>query len=91
LPELLCRETEAEPVESSRTRKNPAGPRPDGVLLYWLPQIVAANGGGSAGLNLDLDVDPGRQLDALQAVDGLGVGIDDVDQTLVDTHLEVLA
>ena len=35
--------------------------------------------------------DVGRQLDALQAVDGLGVGIDDVDQALVDAHLEVLA
>src|SRR6185503_18828433 len=45
----------------------------------------------SAGLDLDLDVDARGQLDALQAVDGLCVGIDDVDQALVDTHLKVLA
>ena len=42
-------------------------------------------------IDLDLDVDAGRQLDALQAVDRLGVGVDDVDQPLVDPHLEVLA
>ena len=45
----------------------------------------------SAALNLDFDVDASRQLDALQAVDGLWIWIDDVDQTLVDAHLEVLA
>ena len=44
----------------------------------------------SARLDLDLDVDTGRQLDALQAVDRLGVRVDDVDQPLVDAHLEVL-
>src|SRR3954468_4254267 len=56
----------------------------------WLPQ-VGPRTAESAGLDLDLDVHACRQLDALQAVDGLGVGIDDVDQALVDAHLEVLA
>ena len=42
-------------------------------------------------LDLDLDVDACRQLDALQRVDGLGVRIDDVDESLVDAHLEVLS
>ena len=45
---------------------------------------------GSA-LDLDLDVDAGRQLDALERIDGLGVRLDDVDEALVDAHLEVLA
>ncbi|MEY4165705.1 MAG: hypothetical protein RL419_1547, partial [Actinomycetota bacterium] len=42
-------------------------------------------------LNLDLDVNTSWQLDALQRVDGLGIRIDDVDETLVDAHLEVLS
>src|SRR5690606_16855443 len=40
---------------------------------------------------LDLDIDPGRQVEAHQRVDGLGGRVDDVDQPLVGTHLEVLA
>lgn len=44
----------------------------------------------SAGLHLDLDLDTSRQVDALKAVDGLLLGIDDVDETLVNAHLEVL-
>src|SRR3954447_5375041 len=60
-----------------------------GEVLCWLPQLIPRTA-ESAGLDLDLDVDAGRQLDALQAVDGLGVGIDDVDQALVNPHLEVL-
>src|SRR5690554_4411853 len=39
---------------------------------------------------LDLDIDPGRQVEAHQRVDGLGGRVDDVDQPLVGTHLEVL-
>lgn len=44
----------------------------------------------SAGLHLDLDLDTSRQIDALKAVDRLLLRIDDVDEPLVDTHLEVL-
>src|SRR5687767_13394961 len=40
---------------------------------------------------LDLDVDTGRQIEAHQRVDGLRRGVDDVDETLVRAHLEVLA
>src|SRR4051794_11394440 len=69
-------------------KRNPAEHVPGGVLC-WLPQVVPRTA-ESAGLDLDLDVDAGRQLDALQAVDGLRVGIDDVDQALVNPHLEVL-
>src|SRR4051812_37247303 len=40
---------------------------------------------------LDLDVDTGRQVEAHERVDGLRRGVDDVDETLVGAHLEVLA
>src|SRR5690349_15280462 len=39
---------------------------------------------------LDLDVDAGGQIQPHQRVDGLRGGVDDVDQTLVRPHLEVL-
>jgi hypothetical protein len=41
-------------------------------------------------LNLDLNLNTGRKVDALEAVNGLLLGINDVDQTLMDAHLEVL-
>src|SRR3954447_9537625 len=40
---------------------------------------------------LDLDVDTGRKVETHERVDGLGCRIDDVDETLVGAHLEVLA
>src|SRR5271170_4662175 len=45
----------------------------------------------SGRLYLDLDVHAGRQVEPLERVDRLGRVLDDVDQTLVDPHLEVLA
>ena len=42
-------------------------------------------------LDLDLDVDAGREVEALERVDRLGRGIEDVEQALVDAHLAVLA
>ena len=42
-------------------------------------------------LNLDLNLNTGRKVDALEAVNGLLLGINDVDQTLMDAHFEVLA
>ena len=42
-------------------------------------------------LDLDLDVDTGRQIEPLQRVDRLGRRIEDVEQALVDAHLEMLA
>src|ERR1700736_1583692 len=50
-----------------------------------------ANAGRSGLLDLDFDVDPGRQVESLQRFDGLAGGLDDVEETLVDPHLEVLA
>jgi hypothetical protein len=40
---------------------------------------------------LDLDVDAGRQIELHQRVDGLRSRIDNVEQTLVGSHLELLA
>src|SRR6185503_13106645 len=40
---------------------------------------------------LDVDVDAGRQVDAHQGVDRLRRRVEDVDETLVGPHLEVLA
>jgi hypothetical protein len=45
----------------------------------------------SVRLELDLDVDARREFDPLEAVDRLLVRVDDVDEPLVDAHLEVLA
>src|ERR1700679_3555086 len=39
---------------------------------------------------LNIDVDAGRQIDAHQCVNGLRRRVEDVDQSLVRTHLEVL-
>ena len=41
-------------------------------------------------LELDLDVDTGRQVEAHERVDGTGRGIEDVNETLVSAHLELL-
>lgn len=41
-------------------------------------------------MNLDFNVDASRQFEALQAVDRLGVWVDNVDQTLVNSHLKML-
>src|SRR5947199_4118410 len=45
----------------------------------------------SRSLQLDLEVDASRQVEAHERVDGLGGRVDDVDQSLVRAHLEVLA
>src|SRR5215217_6293838 len=41
-------------------------------------------------LQLDFDVHVRRQVETHQRINGLGRGINDVDQTLVSTHFEVL-
>ena len=46
---------------------------------------------GSDLLDLDLDVDARRQVEALERLDRLARRLDDVEEALVDPHLEVLA
>src|SRR5262245_65621781 len=45
----------------------------------------------SQSLQLDLDVDASRKVESHERVDRLRGRVDDVDQTLVRAHLEVLA
>src|SRR6185312_9384904 len=75
LPSLI-----APKVARAKTAKG----APEGALAR------EAVGAGSGRLDLDLDVDPGRNLEPLERVDGLGRRVEDVEQTLVHPHLEVL-
>ena len=55
-------------------------------------RVRAVTVGGSPGSDLlDFDVDAGREVETLERVDRLAGDLDDVDQALVDPHLEVLA
>src|ERR1700733_10027308 len=58
-----------------------------------LPGSLAGRRGErpSGRLDLDLDAHAGREVEPLERVDRLGRVLDDVDQALVDPHLEVLA
>ena len=49
------------------------------------------DGGLLGGLDLDLDVDARGEVEALERLDRLARGLDDVEEALVDAHLEVLA
>jgi hypothetical protein len=42
-------------------------------------------------VHLDFDVNAGGNFEALQRLDRFGVGINDVDEALVNAHLKVLA
>src|SRR6478735_2639928 len=59
------------------------------VIPTFSPTIPLIS--GMVSLELDLDVDPGRQVQALELLDRLGGRVDDVDQPLMREHLEVLA
>ena len=58
-----------------------------GAVRRWRPVLLTDSGV----LDLDFDVDTGRKFDALERIDGLGGGIHDVDEALMNAHLEVLA
>src|SRR5690242_6235382 len=58
------------------SRGGPAGPRPRNSAV--------------GGTRLDLDVDPRRQAELVQRIDGLIRGLNDVDQPLVRADLELL-
>lgn len=42
-------------------------------------------------LHLDLDVDTGREVQARERLDRLGVGVEDIDNAFMDAHLELFA
>ena len=56
-----------------------------------LSRVVAARIRLSGLLHLQLDVDARREVEPLKRLDGLAGRLDDVDQALVDAHLEMLA
>src|SRR5262245_3177814 len=58
------------------------------VMPSFVPRMPLTS---AMSLQLDLDVDAGRQVQALQLLDRLRRGVDDVDEPLVREHLEVLA
>ena len=55
-----------------------------------LAEVLVSSSHGLPPLQLDLDVDIGRKVEAHQRVDGLGRRVDDVDEALVGALLEVL-
>src|SRR5262245_9598707 len=57
--------------------------------MFRIP--LATAGGKGRPLELDLDVDAGSQVQLHQRIDGLRRRIDDVEQTLVRAHFELLA
>src|SRR4051794_33110033 len=56
--------------------------RPEGDLVEYSERPEGPSPGGLRRLDLDLDVDTRRQLEALEGVDGLGAVLDDVEQPL---------
>src|SRR5438876_2885125 len=70
--------------------------RESSVKICVIPSLVPRMPLASAivvvpSLELDLDVDAGREVQALELLHRLRGGVDDVDQSLVCEHLEVLA
>src|SRR5947199_5032254 len=58
--------------------------------IFW-PRMPLLSAIALRLLDLDLDVDAGRQVEPLEGVDRLRRRLEDVEQPLVDPHLEVLA
>src|SRR5262249_50296039 len=75
------------------TTKNRASPSATEPEETSRPGSATASRGGlpSRLLDLDLDVDAGGQVEALERLHRLAGGLDDVEEALVDAHLEVLA
>src|SRR5499427_8857686 len=61
------------------------------IFCAITPERMSPSSSGANRLELDLDVDAGRKVELHQGVDGLRRRIDDVEQTLVRAHLELLA
>lgn len=71
------------------SRKNPSlGKAKGAVFRPPLSEVFVTR---DLALKLDLNVDACRQFDALERIDCLVVWLDNVDEALMDTHLEVLA
>src|SRR3954452_3223364 len=76
------------PASSTVTRSTLPSSRKRWVMPSFLARMAVMGLGEG---ELDLDVDAGREMvQALEGVDGLGSRLEDVDQALVRTDLEVL-
>src|SRR4030067_1129505 len=68
---------------------------PSASKLWVIPTFLPINPStisfSSRAEGLDLDIDPGRQVQLLELFDRLVVILGDVDEPFVDAHLEVLA
>src|SRR5207237_9383070 len=61
------------------------------VIPSFVPRMPFASAMADLPLQLDLDVDAGRKVEALELLHRLRRGVEDVDEPLVREHLEVLA
>src|SRR5262245_55002051 len=61
------------------------------VIPSLVPRMPLASAISVPSLELDLDVDARREVQALELLDRLRRRVDDVDESLVGEHLEVLA
>src|SRR5436309_1825661 len=61
------------------------------VIPSLVPRMPLASAIVVPSLELDLDVDAGGEVQALELLHRLRRGVDDVDESLVREHLEVLA
>src|SRR3954466_14994997 len=57
--------------------------------IFW-PRMPRLDAIALRLLDLDLDVDAGRQVEPLEGIDRLRTGLEDVEEPLVHPHLEVL-
>ena len=79
-------------VRLAQTRRSAGPTSVAGRMPKSMPSPEGKTSEGSVRSDLlDHDVDAGGKVEALERVDGLAGGLDDVDQALVDAHLEVLA
>ena len=67
-------------LQVSRAKTKPSHVMREGLLLDY-----------AACLELDLDIDTSWKIETHQRINRSGVGIEDVDKTLVCTHLELIA
>src|SRR5713101_2108725 len=73
---------------ASRTVTGSSSPVSENTCV--IPIFLASRPLVAISSELDLDVDPGGQVQPHQGIDHFGVGIQDVDDALVGTHLELL-
>ena len=72
-----------------RKREMPGAEAP-GISIVFVRSVARRNASLRL-LDLDLDIDACRKVETLKRINRLWRRLDDVEETLVDAHLEVLA